>query len=215
MLQENEWVPKVLSDLLAVAPTDYSYVVLGSVALMSYTVDHGYERPIKDIDVIGSEEGVKQIAKGLKEKGYTQESFVDKTFPFYDRLSKHSATKYLRFVKDDKALEIMTTDMPVTNGNIRAELYPGLSFSLPQWAIQETVLGDVHFKAVSPETLYSIYRVGLRTWGFFVRKKMEQRKNDLASLQSIVDKKKLSDLVNNTVVHVGRLNFGIPKILVD
>jgi len=181
---------------------------------MSYTANKGYERPIKDIDIIGSQDGSEQIAKGLKEKGYTQESFVDKAFPFYDHLSKHSASKYLRFIRDGKAIEIMITDMPLAGGHVSADLYPGLGFSLPQWAIQQTVLGNVRFNAVSPETLYSIYKVGLRTWGLFVRTRMEQRKKDLANLEEIVDKNKLTDLVKGTRIHVGRLNFEVPKILV-
>ena len=62
MFQENEWVTRALNDLLEVAPQNYSYVVLGSTALMSYTANKGYERPIKDIDIIGVAQG-KKLAK--------------------------------------------------------------------------------------------------------------------------------------------------------
>src|SRR4030042_4202456 len=107
---DNNWVSSVLNDFIAVLPGAQRYFCIGSVALLSYTAKTGYRRKIKDVDIICDTNNFHHIVDGLKRRGYKQYTFIDKSFLFYTQLLPLASSKYYRFEKNGKNLEVMTTD---------------------------------------------------------------------------------------------------------
>lgn len=208
----NKWVESVLSDFLEAISKDCRYFVVGSVALISYTAKSGYERLIKDIDIICEEDNFSEVASKLVRKGYKQGTFIDKKFPFFTE--KLSNTKYYRFEKDGKNLEIMTSRFVTLNGRLKIKVYPGFSFSLPVESIILTQLNNTKFRAVSPETLYTIAKFLFNTWMKLVKTKIEQRKNDIIQLEKIIDREKLDFISNNAYLYFWKIKFKVPKFLI-
>lgn len=208
----NNWIESVLTDFLESVEKDCQYFIVGSVALVSYTSKLGYQRTIGDIDIICEEDNFSKVILVLIKKGYKQGTFIDKKFPFFtEKLSK---TKYYRFEKDGKALEIMTSKFITLNGRFKVEVYPGLSFSVPVESIFLTKLNNIEFKAVSPEALYAIAKFIFNTWMRFVKTKIEQRKNDIIQLEKVIDRKKLDFISKNAYLYVWKIKFRIPKFLI-
>lgn len=210
---DNRWIVPMLNDFLYVLPKNHRYFLLGSVALVSYTKRLGYQRAIKDIDVICDESGFERVIEGLKKKGYTQATFITKAFPFYRKLSKLAVTKYYRFVKDGKSLEIMTTDFGNDDGMLSVELYPGAAFCIPAEAIQTTRIDGVSFQAVTPELLLLVYRFGSRTWGRLVRKNHARRNEDIKELSRVVDSAGLDAIARTISFQLGHFSMRIPVFL--
>lgn len=210
---ENKWVYTTLKDFLEIIPPNYPYFILGSLALLSYT-ENFYSRRIRDIDLIGATHGANKLEPALLSKGYTQDTFIDKKFPFAKKLRTLGSKKYLRFERDNRALEIMTSDLTVNDGSVDVELYPGLAISMPESAIQTTRYQGLEFKAVSPETLFCIYNFGLKTWGTFVKTRIEQRRRDLAALNKIVQPDELTRAASNIHLKIGRSRITIPSKLI-
>jgi len=210
----NRWVEAVLNDFTKSVPDDFLYFVLGSVPLISYTKDIGYQRSIKDIDIIADASKFSSVKKNLDNLGYKQGTFIDKKMPFYKYLNKLAEKKYFRFYKEDKNLEIMTSDIEIINDQINFEIYPGIKFSFPLSGINKIRFGKTVIKAVIPEVLYCIYSFGLKTYGRFVKTNIDQRKKDLYFLSKIVDKKKLNLVVSQICLHLGGIKIRIPRITI-
>ena len=94
-----------LSIITKDVPPD-SYIVLGSMATLSFTSKIGYERKMNDLDIIADESQVKPMKDVLEDLGFIQTTFINKRMPFYKKLLKHSQSRYLRFSKDDINVEI-------------------------------------------------------------------------------------------------------------
>lgn len=206
---DNKWVVPILNDFIKVIPSDQKYFSIGSVSLLSFT-KNGYQRKIKDIDIICDIKNFDVIRNDLLKLGYEQYTFIDKKFPFYNRLKKIALSKYFRFEKNGKNLEIMTSNFGDLQEEILVELYPGIKFSFPLNGVIDSSFEGISLKTVSPETLYCIYNFGLKTWGFFVRKNIEQRRSDLQQLKKIVNKERLNNIANNVFLRIGRLKIKIP-----
>lgn len=214
MMEDNKWVAKILRDYNDCLPGNYQYFVIGSTALISYTSKIGYVRKIKDIDIICSDKNFTSIADKLKEKGYEQNTFVDRNTPFYGRLKRLAETKYFRFVKDNKGLEIMTSPFREIDKEIEIELYPGVRFSFPTDSISSTNLYEVSFKAVTPEALFCIYSLGHNTWGKIASKGKEKREEDIRQLRPIINEEKLEKVASNIFLHLRGIKLKIPTFLI-
>jgi len=212
--QSNSWVANHLNEFLGVCPKDYQYVVIGSVALISYTQKINYFRQIHDIDVICQAEGFTRIANELLNIGYEQSTFINKSMPFYKALMRLVNSKYYRFEKEGRALELMTTEFKKSQGSVCIELYPGLRFWFPESFVTTTNLNGVSFRAASPEALYCIYSVGFTTWGKVVRAKNSQVLEDLKNLKKVVDMKLLRETASKVRIEVGKLSFKLPLMLI-
>ncbi len=212
MILDNQWVTSTLNNFLNSIPSNQQYFRIGSVSLLSFT-QNNYQRKIKDIDIICEAKNFETIKNSLIKLGYQQYTFIDKRFPFYNRLKKIALSKYFRFEKKGKILEIMTTNFGNLREEIKIELYPGIKFYFPSNGIIRASSEGISLRTVSPETLYCIYSFGLKTWGFFVRKNVEQRKTDLQQLKKIVDKEKLNKIANNVFIKIGKIKLKVPAFL--
>ena len=206
---DNKWVASTLRDFIDSIPSDQQYFCIGSVSLLSF-IKNSYQRKIKDIDIICDIKNFDVIRNNLLKLGYQQYTFIDKEFPFYNRLKRIALSKYFRCEKNGKNLEIMTSNFGGSKEEILVELYPGIKFSFPSSGVINSSFEGISLKTVSPETLYCIYNFGLKTWGFFVRKNIEQRRSDLQQLKKIVDREKLNNIANNVFLRIGRLKIKIP-----
>lgn len=213
MNTDNSWVTSALNDFLQAITQNYQYVVVGSVALISYTGKIGYERKIHDVDIICQAEGFSQIANKLICLGYQQSTFIDKKMPFYKTLMKLAGSKYYRFQKEDVALELMTTPFKYSQGNVCIELYPGFRVSLPESSITTTNLYGINFRAATPEALHCIYSIGFTTWGRVVKAKNSQVIEDLKNLKGVTNEVALKNLANQINIEVGKVKFKLPHIL--
>lgn len=211
---DNKWVTSTLKDFFDSIPSDQQYFCIGSVSLLSF-IKNSYQRKIKDIDIICEAKNFETIRNSLIKLGYQQYTFIDKKFPFYNRLKKTALSKYFRFEKKGKNLEIMTSNFGDLKEEILVELYPGIKFSFPSSGVINSSFEGISLKTVSPETLYCIYSFGLKTWGFFVRKNIEQRKTDLQQLKKIVDKEKLNKIANNVFIKIGKIKLKVPAFLMQ
>ena len=211
---DNKWVSPTLNDFIKSISSGQRYFCIGSVSLLSFTKNN-YQRKIKDIDLICESKNFNSIKNNLLKFGYKQYTFIDKKFPYYKRLLKLAQSKYFRFEKDGKNLEIMTSDFGNSKKEILVELYSGIMFSFPSVGIINSSFEGINFKTVSPETLYCIYSLGLKTWGFFVRKNIEQRKNDLKQLKKIINNKKLNKIADNVFITIGKIKLKIPAFLMS
>ena len=124
MIPKNRWVAQVLQDFTNSISLDQKYFCIGSVALLSFISENVYQRKIKDIDIICDMNNFEDIKKSLLKKNYCQFTFVDKKFPFYKQLIKLAQSKYYRFEKNGKSLEIMTTDFGSLKNEVSVDLYP-------------------------------------------------------------------------------------------
>ncbi|KKU60525.1 MAG: hypothetical protein UX82_C0010G0029 [Microgenomates group bacterium GW2011_GWE1_47_12] len=210
---ENEWVKTTLADFLEAIPSDYPYFALGSLVLLSYT-ENFYTRPIRDIDLIGDTHGTDKLGAVLLDKGYAQNTFIDSKFPLAHKLQAIGKKKYLRFEKNGRALEIMTSNLTANDGSIDVELYPGIAVSMSESAVQNTRYQGLEFRAVSPEALFCIYNFGLKTWGTLVKTRIEQRRRDLAALHKIVQPYALTRIADNVHLKIGRSRIKIPSKLI-
>jgi len=213
-MKENAWVTDLLGDFIVSIPKTRRYFVIGSVALMSYTSTIGYERKIKDIDIICDDIDFQEVASKLRNLGYQQDTFVDKSFPLFSKLSKLSKSKYFRFVKEEKSLEIMTSNFGDSKNEFNIEVYPGINFSFPSKGVVTSIYNNLSFQAVSKETLFCIYTFGMRTWGRFVKTNMGQRKRDVGELYKVVDKEKLKFIASRIYLRLGKFEFRVPTFIV-
>jgi hypothetical protein len=213
MNSKNRWVVSVLKDFINSIPKNQKYFCIGSVALLSFISENVYQRKIKDIDIICDINNFKDIKKPLLKKNYCQFTFVDKKFPFYKQLLKLAQLKYYRFEKNGKSLEIMTTDFGSVKNEISVEIYPGIKFTFPSSEIVNSSFEGINIKALSPETLYCIYNLGLKTWGRFNKENVIKRKADLEQLAKVIDNKKLYKITNNIFLSIGKIKLKVPVFL--
>jgi|SRR3989344_2634639 len=209
---DNKWVTSTLKDFIDSIQSDQQYFCIGSVSLLSF-IKNSYQRKIKDIDIICETKNFDVVKNNLLKLDYKQYTFTDKKFPFYNRLKKIALSKYFRFEKKGKNLEIMTTDFGDSKEEILVELYPGIKFFFPSSGVVNSLFEGISLRTVSPEILYCIYSFGLKTWGFFVRKNVEQRKTDLQQLKKIVDKEKLNKIAINVFIKIGKIKLKVPAFL--
>ena len=210
----NSWVTEILGEFMQYLPQNYPHVVIGSATLISYTSKIGYERQIHDVDIICQSTGFAEVASKLISLGYEQTTFINKRMPFYNQLIKLAGSKYFRFVKGGRALEIVTSDLINKDGNIRIELYPNFKISVPDTSIVNANFGGREFKAASPEALYCIYSVGYNTWGRFVSAKNSQVRQDLQNLRKIINRDRLKEFGNQVRIEIGPVKFKLPLLLI-
>lgn len=211
----NHWVSEILLDFKKAIPSNFRYFAIGSSALMSYTAKAGYCRSIKDIDLIADSKNFSVISSKLVGLGFNKFTFIDKKYPFSKQLLKIAKTKYYRFEKNNKSLEIMTTDMGDDPDNIMVEIYPGLKFSFPPIGLTTTSLGGVQFSAVAPEALFAIYNLTLNTIGRFVKTNLDQRYCDLENLGKVIDVTKLNETIDRICFYLGPIKLRVPKRLMS
>lgn len=213
MVSANSWVTFALNDFLQTVPQNYQYVVVGSVALTSYTAKIVYERKIHDVDIICQAEGFSQIANKLICLGYQPSTFIDKKMPFYKTLMRLANSKYYRFQKGNLVLELMTTPFKYSQGNVCIELYPGFRVFLPESSITTTSLYGINFRAATPESLHCIYSIAFTTWGRLVKTKNSQVIEDLKNLKRVTNNVALKNLAAQINLEVGKIKFKLPHIL--
>ena len=211
---DNKWVNPTLKDFINSVPFTQQYFCIGSVSLLSFT-KKTYDRKIKDIDIICEIKNFETIKNNLIKLGYQQYTFINKKFPFSKQLLKLAQSKYFRFEKNGKDLEIMTSDFGDLKEEILVELYPGIKFSFPSSGVVNSSFEEINLKTISPEILFCIYSFGLKTWGFFVRKNIEQRKTDLQQLKKIINKEKLNKITNNIFLAIGKFKLKVPAFLMQ
>lgn len=209
---DNKWVVLILKDFIKSIPLNQRYFCIGSISLLSFTKNN-FSREIKDIDIICDISNFEIIKNNLKKLNYKQYTFINKRFPFYKQLSKLTKSKYFRFEKNGKSLEIMTTDFGSLKSEISVEIYPGIKFSFPLKEIISSTFDEVNIKTVSPEILYCIYSLGLKTWGRLVRKDVKKRKVDLEQLAKVINRKKLTKIANSIFLKIKKIKLKIPSFL--
>lgn len=210
----NENYVNALSDFVASARTD-SYFIVGSVALLSYTQPHGYDRQIHDIDIIMETVEAVGTAEKLKELGYTQNTFINPRMPFYSKLMKHSSDKYLRFSKDSVDIEILSTNFESKNELDIFELYPGVKAGLPKDVFSVSTYSGVQFRTVSKEMLFFFKKFANNTMGKKVKYKEQQRYDDISHLEKLVDKHKFDQLKKSCTLFVIGVPFKTPRFLIQ
>ena len=107
----------------------------------------------------------------------------------------------------------MTTDFGSLKNEVSVDLYPGIKFTFPSSGIINSSFGRINIKALSPETLYCIYNLGLKTWGRFNKDNIIKRRTDLEQLIKIIDNKKLNKIANNIFLSIGKIKLKIPNKL--
>jgi hypothetical protein len=212
---DNHWVSEILLEFQKAIPSNFRYFAIGSSALMSYAAKVGHCRLIKDIDLIADNKGFSKISSELVNFGFKRFTFIDKKYPFSKQLLKIAETKYYRFEKNGKSLEIMTTDMGDDPDKIMIEIYPGLKFSFPSTGLTTTSLDGVQFSAVTAEALFAIYNLTLNTIGRFVKTNIDQRYRDLENLGKVIDRRKLNEITDRIYFYLGLIKLKIPKRLMS
>jgi hypothetical protein len=187
-------------------------IVLGSVALISYTKRVGYFRKIKDIDTIVDVKYQHDIELGLIENGYSKSTFIDAKMPFAHVLKRHAETKYTRFIKGNSAdLEILFTSFDRSNNRIQIELFPHVYASVPT---SEFVMGELEgsiFQTVTPETLMAIKQFTQSTMGALYSKGSEKRISDGDALEKVIDVERYRCICKELKVHLFQMNIPLRK----
>jgi len=208
----NEQYIPALKDLAKTANKS-KYFIVGSIALLSYTQVHGYDREIHDIDIIMEKQESEIIKTKLLELGYKQDTFINKRMPFYNKLMKNSAERYLRFTKDTVNIEILATNFIEKKGLHIFEIYPDVMAGFPKEDIVESIFNDITFTTLSKEMIYFIKRFANSSFGKISKYKEEQRKKDLEQISKLIDKNKLTALGKECRIFLFGLAFKVPRFI--
>lgn len=184
-------------------------IVLGSVALISYTSAIGYYRKIKDIDTIVDSEYKDAIESKLKSRGYKKSTFIDPRMPFALLLRRYAESKYVRFHKSGFAdLEILFTPFVQSPSRIQIELFPHIYASMPKTELVQGSLEGNTFGSVTPEILMAIKQLAHNTVGRIYTRGREKRFADHEALRKIIDREKYDRLYKELTIKI--FGLGIP-----
>lgn len=208
----NERYTLALQELIQTAG-NLRYIIVGSIALLSYTQNHGYEREVHDIDLLAEKETAETIRHKLLDLGYSQGTFITNHMPFYSYLLKHSPDRYLRFTKDNVAIELLSTDWVERNGLLVLEVYPGIQVGIPKEELVTSKFNGVTFSTLSKDLLYLIKQVANNSFGLVAKYKNPQSLTDVTYLKSLVDQGKLAVVGKKCRLFLGGLAFKVPKFM--
>jgi hypothetical protein len=190
-----------------------SYIVLGSMATLSYTSKIGYSRKMNDLDIIVNESQVRTMKDVLINQGFIQTTFINKRMPFYKKLLKQSQSTYLRFSKGEINVEILSTKFIKKDTSIKFDLYPNFWVKIPQESLFESKIGMAKFTTLDVSLLWAIKYLLHNSLGKFMHYKGEQRIEDLSHLRKLVDLKKAKKLLSLCRFGYLPLSFQIPKFI--
>lgn len=202
-----------LGDFLSCVEDEEEYFILGSVALLARIGPHHYSRDAKDIDIIVSPAVADKVENGLRNRGYKRGTFIDEKMPFAKQLQKDASTRYVRFSKGNAAIELLVSDATHSTTGVEYELVTGFFCRLPDDATTEAHFEGLTFRALTAEALYCIYQIGLRTYGRFVKKGVEQRRRDVDVLRHVVDEDKKQEFMNAARIRVCGIWMRLPRVL--
>lgn len=208
----NEKYVTALKDFTKYAQPN-KYFIVGSVALLSYTQSHGYDREIHDIDIIMETSEALKTAERLKEIGYTQNTFINPRMPFYSKLMKFAENKYLRFSKDGVDIEILATSIEERGDLVVFEMYPGIKAGLPKKVFTKSSYSNTEFRTVSKEMLYFFKKFANNTVGKKVKYKEQQRYTDIINLQNLIDKKLFNEVTELSRIYILFISMRVPKLI--
>ncbi len=191
-----------------------TYFIVGSVALLSYTKPHGYDRQIHDIDIIMDTEEARKVSEKLVELGYQQSTFINPRMPFYKMLTKLADNKYLRFSKDGVDIEILSTPLIESSDLISFEMYPNILVKLPIEVFVTSDYAGINFSTVTKEMLYFFKRVASNTMGRKVKYKEKQRYDDTSQIEKLVNKDLFLSLQGKCYMSMFGISFKIPKFFI-
>ena len=210
----NEKYAHALSEFTKVTTSD-NYFIVGSVALLSYTQCHGYDREIHDIDIIMETTEALKTSEQLKQLGYSKNTFINPRMPFYSKLMKYAENRYLRFSKDGVDIEILSTSLEEINGLVLFEIYPSIKAGLPKDIFTTSTYSNVEFKTVSREMLYFFKKFANNTFGRKVKYKQEQRYNDLREIAKLVDEETFKKIANKCRIFILGFPIKVPFIFLS
>jgi len=190
------------------------YIVLGSIATLSYTQKVGYIRQIHDIDVIMDRSEAAIIKKLLLKEGFELKTFIDKRMPFYNSLIKQSESRYFRFTKNNVAIEILSTPFIQVGNTLKFDLYPNIWAQIPKDSLVEQQLSGVVFTTLNLNLIWGIKQFLNNTLGRFMRYKGEQRNKDLSVLKKMADVKVAKQLLSRCKLGYLKLGFRIPPFII-
>lgn len=190
------------------------YIILGSVATLSYTQKVGYIRQIHDIDVIMDRNEADVVKKLLLKDGYELKTFIDKRMPFYKSLIKHAESQYFRFIKNNVAIEILSTPFIQVEDTLKFDLYPNIWTQIPKNSIVTQQLGGARFTTLNLNLVWAIKEFLNKTLGKFMHYKGGQRKDDLAALKRIVNIKEAKELLSKCRLGYKKISFRIPTLFI-
>ncbi len=206
--EQNESLLSTLKEVIAILPVNEKYLILGSVALLSYTQRIGYLRKIKDIDIIADKNYQKEITDTLLERGYEKLTFIDKKMPFYKQLTKYSESMYTRFYKLNSVnVEILFTNFTKSKDRLEIELYPKFFSSLPLNVLIVSNLNNIEFNTISPEALLTVKKLTNNTIGRIYTKDKQKRKEDISTLCKIINKDIYKIIRKDLKFRIGFITF--------
>lgn len=190
------------------------YIVLGSMATLSYTSKIGYLRKMNDLDIIVDESQTTSMKDVLIRLGFIQTTFINKRMPFYKRLLKHSESTYLRFSKDVINVEILSTKFIKQDLSLKFDLYPNFWVKIPVSSLVFTKLGNAKLSTLDVNLLWAIKYLLHNSLGRFMHYKGEQRTADLSHLRKLVNLEKAKRLISQCRFGYFSLSFQIPGFLI-
>ncbi|MCL5019269.1 MAG: hypothetical protein M1426_02170 [Patescibacteria group bacterium] len=188
----------------------YGYIVLGSMATLSYTSKIGYSRKMNDLDIIADESQVGQMRKKLVEQGFKQSTFINKRMPFYKKLLKHSQSIYFRFSRGEINIEILSTKFIKKDSDLKFDLYPNFWVQIPISSLVTTKLENAEFVTLDINLLWAIKYLLHNSLGKFMHYKGEQRAEDLSHLRKLVNLEKAKKLLSQCRFGYRSLSFHVP-----
>lgn len=201
---------KIISSITKNIPQN-SYIVLGSMATLSYTSKIGYLRKMNDLDIIVDEPQVKRMKDELMEQGFLQTTFINKRMPFYKKLLKQSQSIYPRFSKGETNVEILSTKFIKKDSSLKFDLYPNLWVKIPQESLFESKIGMVKFTTLDINLLWAIKYLLHNSLGKFMKYKNGQRIEDLMHLRKLVDLEKAKFFLSQCRFGFKKISFRIPE----
>lgn len=212
--EQNISIFNTLGEFISILPNKQEYLILGSIALISYTKKINYFRKIKDIDVIVNKKYKKEITDTLLKKGYQKLTFIDKKMPFYKNLIKHSKSMYTRFYKPNGVnIEILFTNFTKSKDRLEIELYPKIFASLPLKVFNVSNLNNTKFNSISPEALLTVKKLTNNTIGRIYTKDKQKRNNDIFALSKVINKNIYKTIKKELKFRMGFISFKISKII--
>lgn len=208
----NDQYTHALKDFTQAADKS-KYIIVGSIALLSYTQKHGYDREVHDIDIVMEKQAAEATKNKLLELGYKQDTFINKRMPFYNSLMKYSTDRYLRFTKDNVNVEILSTRYSEKDGLHTFEIYPGIKAGFPREEIVESDFNGVPFTTISKEMIYFIKRFANSSFGKVSNYKEEQRLKDLEQINKLIDQDKLHLIGKKCRIYLFGLAFKVPGFI--
>lgn len=205
---------KILSVITKNIPQD-SYIVLGSMATLSFTSKISYSRKMNDLDIIADESQVKPMKDALIRLGFIQTTFVNKRMPLYKKLLKHSESTYLRFSKDEVNIEILSTKFIKKDSSLQFDLYPNFWVKIPISSLTESKFENAKFTTLDVNLFWAIKYLLHNSLGKFMHYKGEQRTEDLTHLRKLIDLEKAKKFLSQCRFGYKGLSFTIPSFFLN